>query len=69
MNRRISIGIFFLLALAAAACTSESVKRSTYEALQQKQCIDRTGNPDCEPGHESYDAYQKDRAAVLKQDQ
>lgn len=69
MNRSTSIGPFFLLALAVTACTSESVKGSSYEALHQKQCMDRAGTPNCEPGHESYDAYKKDREAVLKKDQ
>lgn len=69
MHRSTSIGPLLLLALAATACTSESVKRGSYEALYQKQCMDRTGTPNCEPGHESYDAYRKDREAVLKKDQ
>ena len=69
MHRSTSIGPLLLIALAATACTSESVKRGSYEALYQKQCMDRTGTPNCEPGHESYDAYRKDREAVLKKDQ
>jgi hypothetical protein len=66
MTHSMSIGILLLLALALTACTSESVKRGSYEALHQKQCIDRTGTPNCEPGHESYDDYKKDREDVLK---
>ena len=69
MNRSTSTGTVFLIALAVAACSSESVKRGSYEALQQKQCTDRTGNPNCEPGHESYDSYKKDREEALKRDQ
>ncbi len=69
MKRGTSIGTIFLLALAMTACTSESVKRDSYEALYQKQCLDRTGTPNCEPGHENYDAYKKNREAVLKKDQ
>ena len=69
MKQGTSIGIFFLLALTLSACTAESVKQGSYEALYQKQCLDRTGIPNCEPGHESYDAYQNDRDAVQQQHQ
>jgi len=48
------------------ACTSEAVKRSTYEASYQKHCMDSTGAPNCDPEHKSYDEYKKDREEVLK---
>lgn len=69
MNNSASIATIFLVGLALTACTTEAVKQGTYEALHQKQCMDKADTPNCEPGHESYDAYKKDREAVLKKDQ
>lgn len=66
MNLRTMAGMIALCALALSACSTETVKRSTYEALQQKGCIDRSGSPHCEPQHKDYDAYQKARDAALK---
>ena len=69
MNRVAMIDAIFLLALILPACASESVKRGTYEALYQKQCTDRTGTPNCDPEHKSYDEYSKDREEALKRTQ
>jgi hypothetical protein len=55
-----------IAALALAACSSEAIKSSTYEALHHKGCIDRAGTPFCDPQHKSYEQYQKERDAALK---
>jgi hypothetical protein len=55
-----------LLVLILPGCTSDAAKRSAYEALHQKWCMDRTGVPNCDPDHKSYDAYEKEREEVLK---
>lgn len=42
-------------------CSSDEVKRGAYEAIYQKGCMDRSGTPDCDPEHKSYDQYKNDR--------
>jgi hypothetical protein len=54
-----------LLMPALIACTSEAVKQGAYEALYQKQCMDRAGTPYCDPAHSSYEQYKKDRDELL----
>lgn len=68
--RGIAVGVIpsVVVALACAACTSEATKRAAYEALYQKDCIDRTGIPQCDPEHKDYDEYRKEREEVLKPD-
>ncbi len=54
-----------LLALPTlSACSTEAVKRSAYESLHQKHCIDTTGSPNCDPEHKHYDRYRKDRESL-----
>ena len=68
-TRGISVSVItFLVALAGTACTSEATKRAAYEALYQKDCIDRTGIPQCDPEHKDYDEYRKEREEVLNSD-
>jgi len=57
-----------LVTLACAACSSEATKRAAYEALYQKDCIDRTGIPQCDPEHMDYDRYRKERDEALNSD-
>jgi len=68
MNRNIVARAVFFFLLALPGCTSDELKRSTYEALYQKQCMDRSGTPNCDPNHKSYDQYTKEREEALKQD-
>lgn len=68
MNHRTVAVSVFLLALGLPACTSDAVKRGAYEALYQKDCMDRIGAPDCDPEHEGYDEYRKDREDALRRD-
>jgi hypothetical protein len=65
-KNRIAIAIMLLLLLPG--CTSEAIKRGTYEAAYQKACMDRTGNPNCDPEHKSYDQYKRDRETIIKQE-
>ena len=68
-TRRIAGGvIIFLISLTCTACSSEATKRAAYEALYQKDCIDRTGIPQCDPEHKDYDEYRKEREEVLNAD-
>jgi hypothetical protein len=66
MPRLLPSLLILLLALGAMGCTTDAVKRSAYEAAYQKSCMDRTGVPDCDPEHHSYDDYQKARGELLK---
>ena len=47
-----------------AACSSETMKRAGYDALHQRQCIEQTGEPNCDPNYPSYDEYQRQRAEI-----
>jgi hypothetical protein len=66
MNPLTPIKTVIFLTLALAACTSEGLKRGAYESLHQKQCMDRTGEPNCDPEHSSYENYQGDREQLLE---
>lgn len=58
MNKIKSLGVLFVVLVSA--CSSEGAKRSAYEALYQKDCMDRTGIPHCDQKHPSYDEYRRD---------
>jgi len=54
---------------AVSGCSGEQVKRATYDALHDKECIDKAGYPDCDPNRPSYDQYKRDRSkATGRQD-
>lgn len=55
--------------LMVASCSSDSIRRNTYQSLQimkQRECQQQPGNEDC-PQPESYDKYNKQREEELKQ--
>jgi hypothetical protein len=62
------MAVAITLAAALSACTTESVKRGAYEAVYQKQCVEETRAPNCDPEHKSYDEYQKEREDFLKRE-
>jgi len=53
--------------IALAGCSTDDVKRATYEGLYQKSCNDRTGEFNCDPDHRDYEQYKKERDEALKQ--
>ena len=57
-----------LLSLAWSACTTDHIKRAAYEAAYQKGCIDRTGTPNCDPEHKTFEEYSKDRDRLIAGD-
>jgi hypothetical protein len=65
MKRNILLGTAILLT-GLHGCTRDAVTAGTYEAIYQKQCMDQSGEPNCDPDHQTYNAYQKDRDEVLK---
>ena len=59
--------IVFLLALILPACSTNTIKRTSYETLkniEHQQCVKDFGS-DC-PEHEKYEDYQKRRDAELE---
>lgn len=55
-----------IILLLSAGCASEDIKRSTYSALQDKQCIEETGHPNCDPDRMSYDQYKEEKRKLDK---
>jgi len=50
------------------SCSSESLKRNTYQSLQimkQRECQQQPGGQDC-PDPQSYNQYEKQREEELK---
>ena len=62
------IAVALPFALACPACSTEATKRAAYEALYQKDCLDRTGVPQCDPEHKDYDQYRQERDETLNPD-
>jgi len=58
--------IVTVVLLFLAGCSAETLKRSTYEGLYQKDCNDRTGELNCDPKHVDYEQYKKERDEALK---
>lgn len=66
MKRNTITAVAAFLLLTLSACTSEAVKRGAYESIYQKQCMDRTGTPNCDPEHKGYDDYKKERETLSR---
>ncbi len=49
-----------------SACTYDGVKRTAYESIYQRNCMDRVGVPDCDSEHKSYDRYKYEREKSLE---
>lgn len=58
--------IFLFIILAG--CSSRDINRDIYNALIQRECIQRTGVPNCDSRQPSYDEYQRNREAINKQE-
>jgi hypothetical protein len=55
------LALITILCFFMAGCSSTSFKQAAYEGLHSRQCIEKTGNPDCDPDHISYEEYKKER--------
>lgn len=66
MTTKAMFGLIMLIASILPACSSDGVKRSAYEAVYQKDCMDRTGAPNCDPAHMTYDEYRETRERLTK---
>ena len=50
-----------MVLVVVSGCTSEQMKRATYDALHDRQCIKEVGYPNCDPNRPSYDQYKKEK--------
>jgi len=68
MSSQFRVALAMIALLMLASCSSETVKRNTYQSLQimhQRECIQTPGK-DC-PESQSYNKYEKQREEELKQ--
>ncbi|NOX91362.1 MAG: hypothetical protein GXP18_02600 [Gammaproteobacteria bacterium] len=56
--------LFFGILVLLGACSTEELKRAGYDALHQRQCIEQTGEPDCDPNYPDYNEYQNQRSEI-----
>ena len=49
-------------------CASKNLNRDMYNALIQRECIKKTGVPNCDSGQPSYEEYVREREAMNKQE-
>ena len=61
MKQSFAIAAAAIFGITLHACASDSVNRAAYEAIYQKECLDRTGQQNCDPEHPTYDEYQQER--------
>jgi len=66
VSRRVLI-ILSVLLVCLGGCANVDTKRTVYNAMQQRQCIKDTGNPNCDPGHMTYDEYKEERDKLKEQ--
>ena len=59
------MGFTLCFACLFSGCSGEEIKRATYEAAYQKNCIDQTDAANCDPAHKDYDTYRKERDQAL----
>ena len=57
-----------ILSIALLGCSSRDVNRDIYNALIQRECIQKTGEPNCDSGQPGYEEYQRNREAINKQE-
>ncbi len=62
------IGILVAVALTLTACSSSELKRGAYQTLQNKQCYDERGTPNCGRDATSYEEYARQRETVIRQE-
>jgi uncharacterized lipoprotein YmbA len=64
-------GVFLLMVgvlTALSGCSSNSVNKNIYKALIQRECIQNTGEPNCDSGQPSYEDYQRERDEIKNQE-
>ncbi|WP_455198320.1 hypothetical protein [Kaarinaea lacus] len=56
------------LLTVVSGCASSDSNRTVYDALIQRECIQKTGEPNCDSGQPSYDEYRREREAINAQE-
>lgn len=51
-----------------SGCSSNSVNKDIYKALIQRECIQKTGEVNCDSGQPSYEDYQRERDEIKNQE-
>lgn len=46
-------------------CSADDLRRASYNALLDRQCMVESGQPNCDPERMSYEAYREQREKVL----
>ena len=61
--------ILFLLltVMVLLGCSSKEFNKNVYDALIQRECIQKTGEPNCDFDQPSYEDYQRERSEINKQ--
>lgn len=54
--------------IVLTGCSSRDVNRDIYDALIKRECIKKTGEPNCESGQPNYEEYKREREAINKQE-
>ena len=66
MKKNIAEGFVFILLLSLlSGCTDKVTKKAVYDALDQRQCIEDTGTPNC-ADRPSYEEYQRQRQELSR---
>lgn len=60
--------LFTLITLILLGCSSNNIYKNVYDALLQRECIQKTGEPNCESGQPSYENYSREREDIKKQE-
>ena len=54
------------LTIILLGCSTTDVNRDIYNALIQRECIQKTGEPNCDSGQPSYDEYRREVDSMNK---
>ena len=68
MSMNTNIFILFAITLILTGCSSTEMNRDIYNALIQRECIKKIGEPNCDSGQPGYDEYQRELEEMNKQE-
>ena len=60
--------LLLFVTIPMLGCASKNLNRDMYNALIQRECIKKTGVPNCDSGQPSYEEYVREREAMNKQE-
>ena len=62
-----NVFIFIVIGFLLTGCSSNNLNRDIYNALQQRECIQKTGEPNCDSGQPDYAEYHRERDEIVNQ--